>query len=221
MNESSGMDLLNKTFQSMNNAFAADEAEKSNSLREEALILFHKLFNQDEDPEKIKAAHIKLIKKFNEFEENILNFPILNFLYAIIARLYLNIRQYDLAVLYAQAGIESNKNKNDQEGVNVNLQVLLDTACFMGAFNEAIKLFDNHPGVFEPHIKRMLSNKLSRNDELFKKLIESKKRPKSLAYCLDEKRGLEEKAIRTIMCQMKVSRSTALKYTKEVRNFPE
>ncbi len=193
------------------------EVKLGNELINEAKTIFGEMFEEDSDLESVKEKHIQLLKKMKTFEDNLINVEILNFLYAIISRTALNAYKFDDAIRYALAGIEANQKQKDQEGVDVNQIVLLDTACFMGAHKEAIKIFDKYPNIADPAIKKILNDMTpndmpSKADTIFKKIIQGKQRPRSLVFCLDDKRRIEEKVIKTLMRQMGISRKVALKY---------
>ena len=101
---------------------------------------------------------------------------------------------------------------------------MLDTACLMKAFKEAVKLIDQYPSisVAEPKIKNirvMLQNEKSVNDATFLKILNSTVRPKSLVICLDDKLKFEERAIRTLMLRMGISRKKALEYKNAAINL--
>jgi uncharacterized protein YneF (UPF0154 family) len=170
-------------------------------------------------PEKMIKEHEQLFEKFKKFEDNLINVEILNFLYATISRVALNSFKFKDAIQYAQSGIEVNQKENDQEGINTNAHVILDTACLMKAFKEALKLIDKYPGIEEPNIKRMLQSEDSQNDAAFIKILNSAVRPKSLIICLDDKLRLEEKVLKTLMNQMGISRKAALDYKKTADNL--
>lgn len=196
-----------------------DEIEQAEALRNEATVLHDKMFSGNESPEKIIENHSVLFEKLKEFEKNLINFEILNFLYATISRVALNSFKFKDAIQYAKAGIEANQKHNDQEGISTNAHVILDTACLMKAYKEAINIIDKYPSISiaEPNIediKTILQNETSVNDASFLKILNSTVRPKSLAFCLNDKLMVEEKAIRTLMQTMGISRNSALGYKK-------
>jgi hypothetical protein len=210
-------DEMKKSFEAMRNRTLHDEIEKARELRTSATTLFKEF--EGGLTEELKDKHVELLEKLKYFEKNLINHEVLNFFYAIIARVALNGCKFDEAIEYAQAGIEANEKHNDVEGIKTNRVVILDTACLMNANEEAVKIFDKYPDIADPKIKDMLKQAPSKNIDLFQKLLNSAKRPKSLVFCLDDKLKAEEKAIRTVMLHMGVSRSTALKYKREADNL--
>jgi hypothetical protein len=209
---------MNKPFGSVYDSTFDEEMEKGRELRADVALLHGKMQEKDANIKKIKVENVKLLKKIILFEESIINYEILNFLYADIARVALNSSDYKCAIKYAHAGIEANKKENDLEGIKVNTIVMLDIACFMKAFKEALQIIEKHPGLAKPEIKELLENSPSLNDSLFRSLVKSPKRPKSLKFCLDDKLMLEEKALIAIMRSMDISRSAALRYTNPTVN---
>jgi len=210
----------------MNEFQLNDEIDQAQSLRGEANILQEKVFIENQDPEKIIKEHGVLLEKLKEFEKDLINYEILNFLYATISRVALNSFNFKDAISYAQAGIEVNQKQSDEEGISTNAHVLLDTACFMKAYKEAIKLIDKYPSISqaEPdikNIKTMLQNETSVNDELFLKILNSSVRPKSLVICLDDELRLEERAIKSHMLTMGITRKKALEYKAVAENLHE
>lgn len=201
-----------------------EEIDQAQLLKNEAKHLHDEMFSGKADFEKMIEKHIDLFEKLKEFENDLINFEILNFFYATISRVALNSFNFKDAIKYAQAGIEANQKQNDQEGISTNAHVMLDTACLMKAFKEAVKLIDQYPSISiaEPNIKdirAMLLNEKSVNDVGFLKLLNSTERPKSLVICLNDKLRLEEKAIRKIMSLMGISRKTALEYKVSAENL--
>jgi len=224
MNSIDKSDLMNQLEESIlgiDHDILMDEIKVGTGLRDEALVLFDKMFDVKEDREKNKRDHAELIQKFTNFEDNIIHFHVLNFLYAIIARCYLNNLQIDVAIQYAHAGIEANKKQNDLEGVSTNRRILLDAACLIHANKEALKLITAYPEFHDNILEHFLRKTPSHQDVLFKKYLESKKRPKSLAFCLDEELANDEKAIRTLMLTMGISRRDALGYKAMASKFPD
>lgn len=206
-------DENSKSLPSMELEILHDEADEANSLIVEATTLFQAMFESN-NLEKNKDDHVQLLQRLLEFEDNLINVPILNFLFATIARVFLNSHDYKNAIKYAQAGIEVNLKQNDVQGVRVNNVVILDTACMIGAHKEAIKLLDRHPNIADESVKNMLQSMPSDsdNDASFQKMLKSTKRPKSLVFCLNEQLWHEEKPLKTLMRLMGISRSEALKY---------
>ena len=224
MNSIDKPDLINQLEQSMlgiDYDIFMDEIKVGTGLRDEARILFDKMFDAKEDREKNKRDHAELIQKFTNFEDNIVHFHVLNFLYATIAKCYLNSFQIDVAIQYALAGIEANQKQNDLEGVSTNRRILLDAACLMHANKEALKLITAYPEFHDNILEHFLRKTPSHQDELFKKYLESKKRPKSLAFCLDEELANDEKDIRAVMVTMGISRREALDYKAMASKFPD
>ncbi|GIC77164.1 hypothetical protein [Moritella sp. F3] len=199
-----------------------EEADEANSLVDEASILFKAMF-ESKNLEKNKDDHVLLLKRLLDFEGNLINVPILNYLFATIARVCLNSHDYKNAIKYAQAGIEVNLKQSDAQGVRVNNVVILDTACMMGAHKEAIKLFDKSPNIADESVKNMLQNMPSDSDAdaIFQKMLKSTKRPKSLVLCLNEQLWHEEKPLKTLMRMMDISRSEALKYKAAADNLAD
>jgi hypothetical protein len=203
----------------MNEFNLNDEINQAQSLRNEASILHGKMFIENEDPKKMIKEHGLLLERLKEYENNLINFEVLNFLYATISRVALNSFKFKDAIQYAQAGIEANQKNDDQEGISANAHVLLDTACLMKAYKEAVKIIDKYPriSIAEPgikNIKAILQNEASVNDAEFLKILNSDVRPKSLVICLDDKLRLEERAIKSLMLQMGITRKKALEYKK-------
>lgn len=185
-------------------------------LRERAEELFVQFGNPDQAKETVDQSKA-LLAELITFEENVKNFPILNFLYAVMARTALNSLDARTAIKYANAGIAANEKQADHEGVNVNKKVLLDTACLAQAFDCALTMIDETPEIEDPGVSDMLKEIRqpdSKNDKAFKTLIEKKTVPTSLKYCLDEQLAIEERAVRTVMQQMGISRNEAMKYKK-------
>jgi len=207
-------DIMSNMHTEINQAILHDEIVQAKILREESLVLFEAFCDPNEDAEKNTEAHLQLLGKLKDFERDLINFEILDFLYANIARTALNSIKLDVAMQYAQAGIEANQKNNDSTGVDGNRKILLDMACLIGAHKEALKLIEKHPEIAEPDVQSALQNSSSKNDDVFQDLLLSKKRPESLSIRLNEGLMASEKAIRTIMRQMGVSRAVALKYKK-------
>lgn len=208
------LDEMKESREVLDRQIFEEEVAEGKALRDKADVLFNEMFAEGADHEKSKKEHLNLLNELKEFEDTLLNFPILNFLYATIARVALNSFKFDVAIQYAKAGIEVNQSVNDTEGVNANAAVLRDAACLSFAIKEAVKLTEQYPDMASPEEKEALQNikHKSKNDAAFSKLLATKKRPKSLEYCLDEKLGVEEFALRSLMRQMGISRTTALKY---------
>lgn len=212
---------MNKVVSAMKNSILHDEVELGKSLQEEAEVLFHTMFQQNTDSKKNKEDHIDLLLRMEEFELNLVNVQILNFLYSVIARTALNGHKFIDAIQYAQAGVEVNQKEGDSDGIRANHRVLMDTACLMTAFKSAIKLMDENPDIADKKVKTMLQNMDSKGDAMYLTMLNSPKRPSTLALCLDEKLRNEEGAIKTLMLQMGISRSTALKYKATADNLPD
>jgi hypothetical protein len=214
------LDEMNELFKAISNSTIKKEIEQGVSFRDEGTALLEQMFKENSDREKIKEQYKNLLTRMKDFEKNIINFEILNFLYADIARTALNSYEFKVAIQYAQAGIEINQKTNDIVGVKANRVVILDAACFMGANKEAIKIFDEYPNIADPEIKNIIKDKPSINDNIFRSMLLSKARPKSLSTCLDAKLSSDEKAIRTLMQYMGISRKTALEYKKTSDDLP-
>jgi tetratricopeptide (TPR) repeat protein len=155
-----------------------------------------------------------LAEEMKSFESKIVNFPILTFFYADIGRTFLNLKSFETAIQYALAGVEVNQVDEDKEGVLTNKSVLLDTACFMEAYEQALKILDDNPDLNNPRLYKLIASKPvnASSDQMFEKLLRTKKRPKSFVYCVDKKLGAEESIIRTLMHEMGDSRATVIKY---------
>ena len=203
------------------NEMLNEEIEKAMLLRDEAATLLDEMFKDSTSLKQSTEDHERLREKLLDFEKGLIHVEILHFLYSTIARVHLNSYKIEEAIQYAQAGIEANLSKSDQEGVKVNTTVLLDTACMMGAYNEAFKLITNNPAISDPQTKDMIQKRTSEseNDATFEKWLKSKKRPSSLAFCLDEDLRHEEEAIKKLMSLMGISRTVALKYKDAADNL--
>lgn len=195
-----------------------EEMLAAKNIRNEAGDIFNSMM-MDTPREQIADQSVVMLEKLQAFEDNIINFEILNFLYSTIARTALNAGDYKKTFSYAKAGIEVNDAHNDSEGVIVNATVLIDAACSMSAFKSALKLIREYPEAEQPNIVNIITSMKSENDDLFQKMFSLDKRPTSLAICLDERRRQEERAIRGVMRQMGISRKEALKYKKEAESI--
>lgn len=207
-------DEMEEMAQSMNYAFLHEETVAANDLRDKATSLTHRMFADNANIEQIRAELEKLAKEMIGLERQIINFAILNFLYADIGRTFLNLQSFEIAIQYALAGVEANLAHGDQEGITANKRVLLDAACFCGANEHALKILEDNPALNDPHLHQLISGQPINTslEQKFDKLLQMKKRPESLCYCLDKEKGAEERAIRTVMRQMGDSRATVLKY---------
>lgn len=209
-------DAMSKSVNSAQLAIFNDEVEAGNNLRDRAHVAFDEMFSQGKDREESIKEHLELLGELKSFEDELSTFAIMNFLYAIVARCALNSLKFDDAVMYAQAGIEANKKHNDQEGVKVNAEVLLDTACFAGGFIEAQSILKNYPELVRPGLIELIDEQASKrgvNDD-FKKLLNLSKRPSSLKFVLDETLARDESILRSLMKVMGISRKEALSYKK-------
>ncbi len=206
---------------SMHHAFLNEEMGVAIDLRNDSEQLTHKLFQENADIQSIAKDLNLLAKQMLDFEASIINFEILNFLYADIARVVLNLRAFDVAMSYALAGLEVNQSTGDQEGVLANRRLLLDIACFMGANKHALEMLTATPELDSGGLHQIISSQGEDKaaDKQFSKLINSKKRPKSLVFCVDAEKRHEEKAIRSVMKQMGDSRATVLKYLAAARQL--
>jgi hypothetical protein len=207
-----------KTYEAIHNGIFQDEMEQAKLLREESFALFD-LFKENLNPEHTKNKHRQQLEKLQEFEKSLINVELLNYLYSTIATLALNIMEFSTAIQYANAGIEANENQNDNEGIRTNRIAICNIACYMGAFKTALKILDKYPEIpSESRVIATMKSTPSENDDAFKKMLKSKKRPKSLRICLNKELRHEEKAIKTIMLHLGVSRTTALKYRRLAKN---
>jgi len=214
-------DEMNNVVSAMKSRILHDEIELGKSLQEEAEVLFHAMFQQNSDRKKNKEEHISLLERMKEFERNLVNVQILNFLYAVMARVALNCHNFKDVFQYAHAGIEVNQQQGDSDGVRSNNRVILDTACMMTAYKSAIKIMTENPDIADQNAIAMMENMNSEGDAMFHVLMQSTERPSTLALCLDEKLRNEEGAIKTLMLQMGISRKTALQYKATADNLPD
>lgn len=199
---------------SMLHAFLDEEISKAKDLSGRTEELTYELFQPNVDIQFVESKLNVLLKNMLEFEKDIINFEILHFLYADIGRISLNLHSFDMAIRYALAGININEVSNDYEGVLANKRLLLDSACFMGAYKNALILLEATPELYSNGLYQMISLKAVNQEveQNFETLLHSKERPKSLIFCLDEDKRDEEGAIRSLMKQMGDSRATVLKY---------
>lgn len=200
--------------ESMQVAFLNEEMEIATALRSEGERLTHSMFQPNADIQSVAKELNALAKKMLDFEANVINFEILNFFYADIGRVLLNLRAFDIAIRYALAGIDVNQSTEDQDGVLANRRLLLDIACFMDANKYALEMLRNNPELDYGGLYQLISSKPENKtaDQEFSKFLRSKNRPKSFAFCIDEEKLHEEKSIRSLMKQMGDSRATVLKY---------
>ncbi|MBB1388740.1 hypothetical protein H5185_04790 [Shewanella sp. SG44-6] len=214
-------DEMEEMAKSMNYAFLHEETLTANELRDKATSLTHRMFADNANIEQIGVELNTLAKEMIGFESQIINFPILNFLYADIGRTLLNLQSFEIAIQYALAGVEANLAHDDQEGITANKRVLLDAACFSEANEHALKMLEDNPELNDPHLHQLISGQPinASSEQKFEKLLRTKKRPKSLYYCLDKEKGAEERAIRTVMRQMGDSRATVLKYLASAKKM--
>lgn len=188
--------------------------ELATALRSEGEQLTDSMFQPNADIQSVAKELNALAKKMLDFEANIINFEILNFFYADIGRVVLNLRAFDIAIRYALAGIDVNQSTEDRDGVLANRRLLLDVACFMGANKYALDMLKNNPELDYGGLYQLISNQPENKlaDKEFSKFLRSKNRPKSFAFCIDDEKRHEEKLIRSLMKVMGDSRATVLKY---------
>lgn len=205
----------------INKSIMMEETKEGNALMDEATRLTQEMFLNNTDIHANRSAQLDVLERQKEFEDKVINLPIMNWFYASIARTSLNTKNFNDAFMYAKAGIELCEKNNDPEGVNANRVALLDAACFMGSFKNAVKMIEEHPEIASPKLLAMFKLKPSKNDKECTSLLKSAKRPKSLKFCLDEVLCAQESRIRFTMRQMHVSRKTAIKYIATANEYKD
>ncbi|EGQ9743421.1 hypothetical protein FWP33_12980 [Vibrio parahaemolyticus] len=201
---------MKQTESEMLNEFLQEDIDLAKELKLKGEQLTTKMFEPAADMTHLGIELNSLAKKMISFEANIVNFGILNYFYVDIARAMLNLRAYDIAIIYALAGVESNRNHNNPEGILASNRVMLDVACFMGANKSALKLIHEHPDLAYDDLHKLLAKKSTNEvaDAKFSTLLKSKSRPKSLAYCLDTHLGSVEISNRISVRNQSNSRAT-------------
>lgn len=203
-----------KNIDQMHQAILMNEIRLGQALQEKAHQLFPTFRNSNYDMLN-KHVYEELFQEMYKFEESVISFDILAFLYPVMARVALNSFDVATALIYAQAALEFNRKNNDNQGVSVSLEVIIDAACMLSAFNTAISIAEENPGVISKETIQFLKKQKSENDEGFLKNLKTKKRPSCLKFCLNDELRREEGRIRLIMKAMHVSRTTAEEQFKQ------
>lgn len=198
-----------------------EEVEQGNALRVRVKELMDDMFERVSELSENRKKQEALLEELIEFERDIVNYEILFFMYSSIARCALNARQFDVAVAYAMAGIESNESLGDDEGVCVNATVLIDMACIFCAFKTAKDLEAKYGVSSGVDFDRLIEENGSKGDKEISLKLSAKKRPSSLKVCLDKELMYSERPIKLLMKTMGISRSSAMKYGEAAKELVE
>ncbi|KZX57960.1 hypothetical protein A3709_20325 [Halioglobus sp. HI00S01] len=156
---------------------------------------------------------LALLDKMKEFESQLVNFPILHFMYGYMARTALNAQLFDEAVMYANGGLKLALASDDAEGVRSMNAIRCDICCATDKWDLAAALYEEmHPGTTESSDRTyaMLCRNARAIDGPSDALCE-KATPKSLRF-VDTLEGKKEASIRLIMKSLHIKRAAAKKY---------
>ncbi|WP_318515690.1 hypothetical protein [Photobacterium leiognathi] len=201
-------------------ALISQEIILAEQLRDRALHLFTQVQLGTETLESLMPQTKELISEFEQFESTTSNFLLLNFLYAIIARLHLHTHDVANTLTYALAGVDANEKCNDVDGIVTNKQVIVDCCAMFGAGSVAVKIIKDTPQLDQNLISLFDSlPTVSDNVAKMEKLILTKVRPQSLKFILDDGKGEKERVVRTLMKTLKCSRNHALSQIKSFKTL--
>lgn len=164
---------------------------------------------------------VELLADMKQFEKELSNFEILEYLYGYIARVALNAQNFKDALCYANAGAVICENKNDKAGVWACQNIIRDLAVVTENFQLALDL-SKQLGQPTSAANKALLCYLEMKAKLNippKFALTSKRKPSSFKYH-DTEEGLKESKIRRVMKIMDISRSSARVYAKAAESLP-
>ncbi|MDE3272459.1 hypothetical protein [Pseudoalteromonas sp. G4] len=139
--------------------------------------------------------HQPLLDDILKIEEALLStdggFVNIRFMYCNISRLALHTHDFERAVSYALAGIELNSLAEDKEGELLNMDNIVVIMLYLSAHKSLAKYLRSNPELVSRISLSLedIDGRSSENDDLITFLLNSSKRPKSMALAI--KRTLE------------------------------
>jgi hypothetical protein len=170
-------------------------------------------FNGFNDPSFDLDENQLLLSDLLAYESEVCHLECMEFFYGHISRMFLQVGEPNMCIMYALACRELNDKSGERKGVNASKMVICDCAIEHDASSIAAELLKE----VHPHLKEdifYLSRLPNHNAGVINKLLKQKKRPPSYRHLKSEEAKLKERKIRFFMMAQGMSRATAMNTVK-------